>query len=60
MLNNARLAAVADYHGLVPPLERLLERHGRDLPAFYREIEKLGEMEPEERRMRLESGHSGE
>lgn len=52
-LNNARLAAVADYHDLVAPLERLLRDGGGDLGEFYRAAEELGRLDPEERRKRL-------
>jgi predicted aminopeptidase len=53
-LNNARLAAVADYHDLVAPLERLLRDAGGDLGSFYRAVEELGRLEPDERRRRLD------
>lgn len=52
-LNNARLAAVADYHDLVAPLEDLLRSASGDLSSFYRAAEELGRLEPDERRARL-------
>jgi predicted aminopeptidase len=40
-LNNAHVASVATYFGCVPGFERLLERSGRDLPAFYGAVRTL-------------------
>lgn len=34
-LNNAQIASLATYHGLVPAFERLLAREGGDIEAFY-------------------------
>lgn len=53
-LNNADLAAVASYHDLVPAFEVLLGRHGRDLESFYAAVAELAELDPDERRRRLE------
>lgn len=52
-LNNARLAGVADYHSLVPPLERLLHEASGDLESFYQQVRELGELDPDERHRRL-------
>ena len=57
-LNNADLASVGDYHGLVDSFRGLLERHGEDLEAFYRAVRELAELSPEERQQRLERGPS--
>jgi len=43
-VNNARLAAIGSYHGLVPAFEALLVQQGGDLPAFYDAVRRLGEM----------------
>lgn len=51
-LNNADLAAVADYSALVPALSALLESAG-SFEAFYAEVEELAELTVEERRARL-------
>ena len=48
-----RLAAVADYHGLVEPLERLLQSVSGDLSEFYAEVKELGDLAPEDRLERL-------
>lgn len=40
--NNARLAMLGTYHGMVPPLRRILmEECGGDLHLFYREMKKI-------------------
>lgn len=49
-INNATLASVGLYHGLVPAFEALLERHDRDLPGFYAEAKRLSALSREERR----------
>lgn len=48
-VDNADFALMASYHGLVPALLRLLERQDHDLPAFYREVERLAGLDPAER-----------
>jgi predicted aminopeptidase len=40
---------VALYTELVPQFEKLLAAHGGDLPAFYREVERLASSEPSSR-----------
>ena len=54
-LNNADLVSVATYNDLTPTFLSLLKTVGEDLPAFYAEVERLAELEPEERRMELDS-----
>ena len=58
-LNNADLVAVATYNDLVPAFRALLEVSGDSFPAFYAEVERLGALEPEERRRALDSLASG-
>ena len=50
-LNNAHIASVATYRYWVPGLSRLLETNGLD--AFYGEVEALGRLDVDERRLRL-------
>lgn len=64
-LNNAKLASVATYYGLVPAFERLLAKHNGELEAFYAACEGLGELPADERDAALselatESGQAGE
>ena len=40
-LNNAHLASIATYSDCVPGFQRLLERQGGDLPAFYSAVRSL-------------------
>lgn len=51
-LNNAHIASVATYRYWVPGLLRLLESRG--LEAFYEEMESLGTLDAEQRRLRLQ------
>lgn len=51
-LNNAHMASVATYRYWVPGLRWLLETNGLD--AFYDEVEALGGLDTEERRLRLQ------
>ncbi len=53
--NNAYLASVAIYHGLVPQFQRLLARHGGDLAAFYAQVKQLGALDREQRMRALAS-----
>ncbi len=48
-LNNAKLAAVASYHALVPAFEALLERLDAQLPRLYTTLESLRALSPHER-----------
>ncbi|MGB0712515.1 MAG: aminopeptidase [Gammaproteobacteria bacterium] len=52
-LNNARLNVLAVYERWVPAFEQLLEREDRDLERFYREVRRLGGLQPDERARRL-------
>ena len=51
-LNNAHIASVATYRYWVPGLSLWLETNGLD--AFYDEVEALGSLDAEERRLRLQ------
>jgi predicted aminopeptidase len=53
-LNNADLAAVADYESLVPAFRRLFEQVG-GFPELYRAVEELARLDAEERVARLEA-----
>jgi len=55
-LNNAHLASIGAYSELVPAFEALLARLGGDLPRFYAEVGRLGELSEAERRAILSSG----
>lgn len=48
-VSNAHLGAVATYNELVPGFERLLERHGGNLPAFYQAVRELARADRRER-----------
>lgn len=52
--NNARLVAITTYHELAPGFQALLDRHGGDLPAFYREVVDLTSLPRDVRRERLQ------
>jgi predicted aminopeptidase len=52
-LNNAHLASIGAYHGLVPAFERLLEAKGGDLALFYRAVGELARLPAAERTARL-------
>jgi predicted aminopeptidase len=54
-LNNANLASVALYHGLVPQLQALLAHYKGDLGAFYEEVKKLAALDKQERTRLLET-----
>ena len=47
--NNATLASIAIYHGLVPQFQRMMARHNGDLAAFYGEVKKLAALNKEQR-----------
>lgn len=59
-LNNAHLAAVADYYDLVPLLEALLHRSDGALGEFFEQAEQLQGLDPEQRRRKLEKLVDGE
>ena len=54
-VNNARLASVGLYRGHVPAFRALLDSCEQDLPCFYSEVERLGELDPAERRRQLDT-----
>lgn len=58
-LNNAHLAAVGAYYGLVPAFEALLARDG-SLPAFYDDVRRLAKLDKPQRDRALAALVSGE
>jgi len=52
--NNASLALLAAYDGLVPAFERLLAREGGDLRRFYAEVQRLAALPPAQREATLD------
>jgi len=54
-VNNARLNTVSTYFELVPAFLALLDRHGGDLEAFYREVKRIGRLDKQARRQRLDA-----
>jgi predicted aminopeptidase len=48
-INNAHLASVATYSGLVPAFRRLLARNNGDMAAFYRSVKALADRPKAER-----------
>ncbi len=53
--NNATLASVALYTGLVPAFSALLAREGGDLPRFYAAVKQLAKLPKDKREARLRS-----
>ena len=53
-LNNATLVLLAAYHDLLPAFQRLLDRMGGDLPAFYNECRQLSRLTPAERKEQMQ------
>jgi len=51
--NNAHLASVAIYTGLVPQFQQLIAKHNGDLAAFYAEVKELAALGKAERAARL-------
>ncbi|MBI2291481.1 MAG: aminopeptidase, partial [Betaproteobacteria bacterium] len=51
--NNAHLASVAIYTGLVPQFQQLIAKHSGDLAAFYAEVKELAALGKAERAARL-------
>jgi len=51
--NNAHLASVAIYTGLVPQFQQLIAKHDGDLAAFYAEVKALAALDKAERAARL-------
>lgn len=54
-LNNAHLALVATYHERVPAFESILQSLDYNIPRFYAEVERIGEMDQKDRNAYLES-----
>lgn len=54
-INNATLASVGLYRGLVPAFRALLAQQGGDLPRFYAEVRRLAALPAAERRVALEA-----
>ena len=52
-LNNARLASMTLYHGLLPAFRALLAQCDGDLQCFYAEAEAISELDQDERAARL-------
>ena len=52
-LNNARLASMTLYHGLLPAFRALLAECEADLQCFYAQAEAISELEPDARSARL-------
>jgi predicted aminopeptidase len=52
-LNNAYLAVVGSYNGMVPAFDTLLRRHDGDLTAFYDSVKALGQLPRDQRNTRL-------
>jgi len=57
--NNARLNTVATYYDLVPGFERLLRNCEGDFASFFRTIDGMRRMSPEQRRAMLENRAPG-
>lgn len=55
-LNNAKIAAISTYHGLVAPFLQLLQEKNGNLPAFYSSCRDLAELPIAERRQQLQRG----
>ena len=55
-LNNAHLASVGAYHGLVPAFEDLLAACRGDLGAFYDEVRRIAALPPAQRAAELRRG----
>jgi len=54
-LNNAHLAAIGLYSQYVAAFQALLAQHGGNLAAFYREVERLAQLPPDERAVALQA-----
>ena len=48
-INNAQIAAVTTYRDYVPAFQALLAEKKYDMPAFYKAVESLGDLDSEER-----------
>jgi predicted aminopeptidase len=54
-LNNAHLIAIGLYTQYVAAFQALLAQHGGDLATFYREVERLAQLPPDERAVALQT-----
>lgn len=54
-LNNAHLIAIGLYTQYVAAFQALLAQHGGDLATFYREVERLAQLPPDERAVVLQA-----
>ena len=54
-LNNAHLAAIGLYSQYVAAFQALLARHGGDLTVFYRDVERLAQLPPDQRTVTLQA-----
>ena len=55
VVNNARLASVGLYRGDVPAFRAVLETCAKELPCFYAEVERLSELDADDRRQHLDA-----
>jgi len=53
-VNNAQISAVTTYRDYVPAFQNLLAQKNHDMPAFYKAVEVLGDMEPDERQQAID------
>lgn len=53
-LNNAHMVSVAAYHEYLEAFQSLLDKQHGDLQKFYREVESVGRLEPDLRRLQLQ------
>ena len=53
-LNNAHLVSIRQYESRVAAFERLFQQNGEDFGKFYEAARELAELDPEQRRARLE------
>lgn len=58
-INNAQLASVATYQDYVPTFLKLLSEHNNDLRAFYAAVEKIGDMDEEQRKQEMDQRGQG-
>ncbi|WP_455376110.1 aminopeptidase [Kaarinaea lacus] len=54
-INNAQISAVTTYRDYVPAFQALLAQKNHDMPAFYKAVEELGELDTAERHQSIEA-----
>ncbi len=54
-INNAKLASISVYRDKVPQFIRLLEACSNDYPRFYKRVEEIGRLDPEQRKQVMEN-----